>query len=299
MSEQIPSIQWFPGHMAKTRRLMRENLRMVDVVVELRDARIPYSSQNPEIAKLSGEKPRVLLLGKSDLADPAKTAEWCDHYKKNGLPVLPVDARSGKGVKDLVPLVEQILAPLLERRKDKGMSGFPTRMMIVGVPNVGKSSLINRLAGARRTKVEDRPGVTRGKQWISVQGGLELLDMPGVLWPKFEDPLVGENLAITGAVKDDILDVETLAARLLWRLQQDYSDRLEERYRFTQEETESLDGYGLLELLGKKRGMLISGGEINLERAAMTALDEFRGGLIGRISLETPNMLENSQEKAD
>ena len=284
----VPSIQWFPGHIAKTRRLMRDNLRLVDVVVELRDARIPASSANPEIGKLVGNKPRILLLNKSDMADERKTKAWCAMYGAKGLPVLAVDCRSGKGLKAFPALVEKTLAELLKRRRDRGIVGRPVRMMIVGVPNVGKSSLINRLASGRRTKVEDRPGVTRREQWVKVAGGMELLDMPGVLWPKFEDPLVGENLAFTGAVKDDVLDVEALAMRLLERLNREYANLLEARYRYTAEESAGLDGHGLLTLVGRKRGMLVAGGEVNTELAAITVLDEFRDGTIGRITLERP-----------
>lgn len=284
----IPSIQWFPGHMAKTRRLMRDGLRLVDIVVELRDARIPHSSQNPEIDKLLEQKPRILLLNKSDSADPVQNRAWCTHYQKRGLPVLAVDCRSGGGLRAFAPLVEKTLADLLARRRAKGLVGRPLRLMVVGVPNVGKSSFINRMANARRTKVEDRPGVTRAGQWVKVTGGFELLDMPGVLWPKFEDPLVGENLAFTGAVKDDVLDVEGLAMRLCERLYRDYPALMADRYRFTAEEAAGLDGPALLALLGKKRGMLVQGGATDTLRAAVALLDEFRAGKIGRITLERP-----------
>lgn len=294
-NEKDITIQWFPGHMAKTRRLMRENMKLVDVVVELRDARIPYSSGNPEIRKLVGDKPRVLVLNKSDMADAAVTEKWCKYYEKQGVAVLPADCRSGKGLNSkgqdgLAPLVRKTLAPLLERRAAKGMAGRPIRMMIVGIPNAGKSSLINRLAGSRRTKVEDRPGVTRGKQWVKVDGGFELLDMPGVLWPKFDDKTVAENLAFTGAIKDDIMDLEALAARFLERLIPDYSGLFKARYKIEDIEAENKQGHELLELVGRKRGMLLPGGEINLERAAITVLDEFRAGTIGRISLEKPRL---------
>jgi len=291
MESNIPSIQWFPGHMAKTRRLMAQNMKLVDVVVELRDARIPFSSSNPEIKKLAAGKPRVLLLNKSDMADEAVTTRWRAHYTKEGLLNLAVDCRSGRGVRGVQPLVERALADLLERRRARGMAGRPLRMMVVGVPNVGKSSFINRIAQSRRAKVEDRPGVTRGKQWVKVEGGMELLDMPGVLWPKFEDPRVGEHLAFTGAVKDDIMDLEALAARLLERLWSGYPQLLAARYKLGGE-AGGLDGYGLLEQLCKKRGMLLPGGGLNCERAAIMLLDEFRAGVIGRISLETPEDLQ-------
>lgn len=287
METIIPSIQWFPGHMAKTRRLMRENLRLVDLVVELRDARIPHSSRNPEIERLLGQKPRVVLLNKSDMADEKITRGWRAYLAGCKVPALAVDCRSGKGLRAFEPLVRETLAELLARRRQKGLVGQPVRLMAVGVPNVGKSSFINRLAGSRRARVEDRPGVTRGKQWIKV-GGMELLDMPGVLWPKFEDPQVGEHLAFTGAVKDDVLDIEALAMRLLERLLADYPALLQGRYRFTAEEAAGLSGPELLGLVGRKRGMLLPGGGVNAERAAIMLLDEFRAGMIGRISLESP-----------
>lgn len=270
---------------------MRESMRLVDVVVELRDARIPYSSGNPEIRKLVGEKPRVLVLNKSDMADPDATKLWREYYAKNKVPLLAADCRSGKGLNGFAPLIKDTLAPLLERRAAKGMAGRPIRMMIVGIPNAGKSSLINRLAGGRRAKVEDRPGVTRGKQWVKIDGGFELLDMPGVLWPKFDDAAVAENLAFTGAIKDDIMDLEALTARLLERLAAAYPAPLQARYKIGPDEMANpsdIAGHELLELIGKKRGMLIAGGGINTERAAITVLDEFRGGLIGRVTLELP-----------
>lgn len=282
----IPSIQWFPGHMAKTRRLMKESLPLVDIVVELLDARIPASSRNPEIDKLLKHKPRVILLNKSDTADPQLTRRWCDYFERRGLCALAVDCRSGFGLKNFLPLIKQTLHEELERREKKGMAGRSLRIMIVGIPNVGKSSLINRLAGSRRAKVEDRPGVTRGRQWVTLDGGVELLDMPGVLWPKFEDKRVGERLAFTGAVKDDILDTEHLAVRLLGFLAATYPALLDARYKTG--DISGLEDYELLELVAKKRGMLISGGEVDTERAAATVLDEFRGGKIGRITLETP-----------
>lgn len=281
------SIQWFPGHMAKTRRLMRENMKLVDLVLELRDARIPKSSANPEIEKLVGSKPRILLLNKSDTADEARTKAWCAYYQHKNIPVLAVDCRSGKGLRALPPLVEKTLSELLTRRRSRGIIGRPLRLMVVGIPNVGKSSLINRLASSKRTKVEDRPGVTRSKQWVKVAGGFELLDMPGVLWPKFEDAVVGQNLAFTGAVKDQVMQIEDLSAQLAQTLFAQYPTLLGARYKFLPEEAEGLDGAGLLQLIGKKRGMLLPGGTIHTERAAITLLDEFRAGVIGRITLET------------
>ena len=285
---EAPSIQWFPGHMAKTRRLMRESLRLVDVVVEVIDARIPISSRNPELPGLVGQKPRIVLLNKCDAADEMITRDWCKYYKEQGIAAIPTDCRSGKGIKQFVPTVKEVLRPLLERRAQKGMQGAPIRMMIVGIPNVGKSSFINRMAGSRRTKVEDRPGVTRGRQWVNLENGIDLLDMPGILWPKFEDKRVGEYLAFTGAVKDDVVDIELLAMRLLELLNEHYHELLCERYKMTDEETADIDAYDLLELVAQKRGMLQSGGTVNTERAAIAVLDEFRSGKIGKITLETP-----------
>lgn len=285
--EQVPAIQWFPGHMAKTRRLMKANLPYVDIVIELRDAKIPLSSGNPELPSMIGAKKRIILLNKCDTADPAVTAKWVAWFQKNGIAALPVDSKTGKGLNAFLPLVRSELSELLERRAEKGTSGRPIRMMIVGIPNVGKSSFINRMAGEKRAKVEDRPGVTRDKQWVTVSKDVELLDMPGVLWPKFEDPAVGERLAVTGAVKDQVVDLELLAMRLLSWIRDGYPELLS-RYKITPEEAAGLEQYELLELVGRKRGMLISGGEVNTERAAITVLDEYRGGKLGHLSLETP-----------
>ena len=288
--EQV-DIQWFPGHMAKTRRLMKENLPLVDVVVEITDSRVPFSSRNPEMKSLVGGKPRVVILNKCDMADEAITQEWIEYYKANGIRALATDCRSGRGLNKLAPLVREVLKNELEKRARKGMEGKPIRMMIVGIPNVGKSSFINRVAGGKRAKVEDRPGVTRGKQWVTLDKGIDMLDMPGVLWPKFEDKTVGEHLAFTGAVKDDILDIETLAARLADVLNHEAHKQLCERYKLIDEETFEIEPFALLELIGAKRGMKISGGDIDTERAAAMLLDEFRGGKIGRITLERPNEL--------
>ena len=283
---QTPSIQWFPGHMAKTRRVMKESLGLVDIVVELRDARIPKSSRNPEIEKIIGDKPRLVVFNKADIADPAVTKEWQEYYKSHGVRTLALDCRSGKGLKELVPAVRQELHDLLEKRKARGMESRPIRMMIVGVPNVGKSSLINRLAGGKRVKVEDRPGVTRGKQWVRLESGIELLDMPGVLWPKFDDRQVGERLAYTGAIKDDVLDRETLAANFLVRLRALYPEAIKQRYKLDPEA--DLAGWELLEQAAKNRGFLAGRGEYDTERMSAVLLDEFRGGKLGRITLELP-----------
>lgn len=284
-------IQWFPGHMAKTRRLMKANLPLVDVVVEITDARVPASSRNPEMKNLVGGKPRVVVLNKCDMADEALTAEWIEYYRTNGVRAVAMDCRSGKGLNKLVPTVKEVMKKELEKRAAKGMEGKPIRIMVVGIPNVGKSSFINRVAGGKRTKVEDRPGVTRGKQWVTLEKGIDLLDMPGVLWPKFDDKTVGEHLAFTGAIKDDILDTELLAMRLADLLNREWHSLLCERYKLTDEETADIEPYDLLSLIGAKRGMKVSGGDVNTERAAAMLLDEFRGGKIGRITLEMPNEL--------
>ena len=295
MSEAI-SVQWFPGHMAKTRRIMTKSLGLVDAVVEIIDARIPFSSRNPEMDRLVGKKPRLIILNKSDAADEAVTARWLDFFKRRGASAIAADCKSGRGVNRFIPALKELLKDKIDKWQSSGMVGRPIRIMIVGIPNVGKSSFINRLSGKRSAKVEDRPGVTRGKQWVSLSQGLELLDMPGVLWPKFDDKQVGENLAFTGAIKDNIMDIEYLACRLLQLLYNDYSDRIIERYGIEldgiEQDLNSLsdlsEGFEILNRIGKKRGFLISGGEVNTERAAITVVDEFRAGKLGRISLEKP-----------
>lgn len=288
---EVKNIQWFPGHMAKTRRMIKENLNLVDGVVEILDARIPYSSRNPEMDNLVKGKPRMILLNKSDLADPNVTNQWIDYYKKLGFSaVLPIDCKSGKGVKSFLPtLKSQVLNELIARRNNKGMVGVPLKIMIVGIPNVGKSSFINKMAGGKRAKVEDRPGVTRTKQWVKFGDDVELLDMPGVLWPKFEDQTVAHKLAFTGAVKDDVIDIETLSMMLLENLSKNYPKTLIERYKLDISPEDN--GISLLENVGRKRGMLISGGEVNIERASIMVMDEFRGGKLGRITLETPKSI--------
>ena len=285
---QTPSIQWFPGHMAKTRRMIEANVRLVDLVVEITDARIPQSSRNPELPKWIGQKKRLIVLNKCDAADPKITARWIAWYQNQGIPAIAVDAKSGKGMEKFLPAVREVLSEEIARRDLRGMAGRPLRMMVVGIPNVGKSSFINRSANQRRAKVEDRPGVTVGKQWVTVARDVELLDTPGVLWPKFEDPAVGERLAFTGAVKDQVVDVELLAIRLLAWLHEEYPQLLQERYKLTPADTEGKEDYELLELVGRKRGMLISGGETDTLRAATAVLDEYRGGKLGKLSLEAP-----------
>lgn len=282
------TIQWFPGHMAKTRRLMRENLSQVDIVLELVDARIPESARNPEIAALTAGKPVLTLLNKSSLADPALTKAWIAAYRARGENALAVDCVTGEGIAQIGGTIRQILAEKVQRYADKGMHGRKLRAMVVGIPNVGKSSLINRLCGGKKVKVEDRPGVTLTKQWVPTAIGLDLMDMPGVLWPKFDDPTTGENLAITGAIKDDILDTETLAATLCARLMQVAPDKFCARYKLDAAALAEKKPYELLDAVAKKRGFLLSGGELDTERAAAILLDEFRGGKIGRITLEKP-----------
>ena len=300
MSE-VSNIQWFPGHMAKTRRIMKSNLKLVDVVVEIIDARIPYSSRNPEMDYLVGGKPRLVLLNKADSADETVTSMWVDYFKRHGICALATDCRSGKNVNKFQTLLKELMADDIAKWEAKGMKGRPVRIMIVGIPNVGKSSFINRLAGSKRAKVEDRPGVTRGKQWVNLDSDLELLDMPGVLWPKFEDKIVGERLAFTGAVKDNIMDMEYLACRFLEFINENYPEMIFNRYGVETDDIPPNDdetmgcvqGFEILERIGKKRGFLLSGGEINTERAAITVLDEFRSGKLGRISLEKPNDMRN------
>ncbi len=283
---QIGNIHWFPGHMTKTRRMIAANLSLVDGVVAILDARIPQSSCNPELTKLMDSKPYMVLLNKSDMADPDATAKWIQWYKQQGIPALAMDCISGKGAKQFLPAVrEQMLKELLAKRQKAGMVGRPIRLMIVGIPNVGKSSFINRMAKSKRAKVEDRPGVTRTKQWVKVDEQVEFLDMPGVLWPKLDDQDAACRLAFTGAIRDQVLDIEALAMLLLEYLHRNYPQMLKDRYKVEMEET---DGLALLEMVGRKRGMLLSGGVVNTERAAIMVLDEFRAAKLGRISLELP-----------
>lgn len=281
-------IQWFPGHMAKTRRLISENLKNVDIVLELLDSRIPQSSKNPEIARLVEQKPVLVLLNKSSLADTRVTSQWIDYYAKKGIEALPIDCITGENIGKIGASVRRILSDKLKRYEEKGMSGKQLRAMIVGIPNVGKSSLVNKLSGHKKAKVENRPGVTLNKQWVTTNQGFELLDMPGVLWPKFEDRLTGENLAATGAIKDAILDTEELGMILAKRLFDLYPDEFCTRYKLQADELSELDAYDLLCTVGKKRGFLMLGGETNTERTALMLLEEFRSCKIGRISLEKP-----------
>lgn len=287
MSE-IQNIQWFPGHMTKTKRQIQASLKLVDAVAEILDARIPLSSKNPDLQKLIQNKPKVVLLNKCDMANQTATSRWIDYYASQGITAIAVDCKSGKGLNKFAPAVNNVLTERRERLKAKGMVNPMLRIMIVGIPNVGKSSFINRVAKQNRAKVEDRPGVTRGNQWYSIAKNIEMLDTPGVLWPKFDDKIVGERLAFTGAVKDQILDTELLAVRLLDFLRSLKPADFIARFKLEDIDLDAIDSYELLNVIGKKRGMLISGGEINTERAAIMLLDEFRSGKLGRITLEMP-----------
>lgn len=293
-------IQWFPGHMAKTRRMMAECLPLVDAVIEILDARIPRSSQNPEIDKICADKPRLVILSKSTLANPDITAEWKRYFREHEKGCIVCDFVTGQGMNEIIPELQRICAKTLEKYDAKGMHGKALRAMVVGIPNVGKSSFINKITGAKKAKVEDRPGVTVDKQWVKTPYRLELLDMPGVLWPKFEDHVVAENLALTGAIKDNILDVEELACVLCSRLASIDPDSFFARYSLPEELREEASGYDLLEAVGRKRGFLVKGGEVNTERTALMLLDELRGCKIGRISLERPRrnpaIAQESQE---
>lgn len=285
---QKQTVQWFPGHMAKTRRQIKESLPLVDAVTELLDARVPLSSRNPELNELIANKPHIVLLNKCDMADEAASRRWKAWFDGRGAPALAVDCRSGRGLNAYGETVRTLLQDKIQSNIEKGMPGRALRMMVVGIPNTGKSSFINRMAGRSRAKVADKPGVTRQNQWFAIGGGIELLDTPGVLWPKFDDPEVGNRLAFIGSVKDEVVDVETLAVRLLAVLGAQYRDRLCDRYKLDEAAVAECGPYELLELIGRKRGMLVRGGEIDTERASAMLLDEYRAGRLGRITLEFP-----------
>ena len=288
------NIQWYPGHMTKTRRQIEADLKNVDIVVEIIDARIPVSSRNPDIDAITAGKPRLVVLNRADQADPAGNRAWGAWFRKKGWSVLETDAKTGSGVNQFSRVVQEVLKDQIARWQEKGLVGRPVRAMVVGVPNVGKSTFINKVARKKSAKASDRPGVTRGKQWVTVDRGLELLDTPGILWPKFEDVETGMRLAFTGAVKDDIMDVETLGCHLMAFLGTQYPDVLVESYRLKEvppregEENEVAYGYRLLEACAQRRGMRISGGEFDTERMARVLLDEYRGGKLGRFTLELP-----------
>lgn len=282
------NIQWYPGHMTKTRRQIEADLKQVDAVCEIVDARIPMSSRNPDIDTICGAKPRMVILNRMDLADPAATKAWAAYFRNKGMAAVATDCKSKKGIGEFQPAVRTLLREKIERDAAKGMKR-PVRVMIVGIPNVGKSTLINQISGRKGAKAENRPGVTRGKQWVTVDSGLLLLDTPGILWPKFDDPEVGMKLAYTGAVKENVIDIEELASRLMELLCRRYPQAVQERYGI--EIDSDLPGYELLEAAGKKRGFLMARGEINTERMAKVLLDEYRSGKLGRFTLEEPEEL--------
>ena len=287
MAEKIKQdIHWFPGHMTKARRMMADSVKLVDAVCEIVDARIPAASRIPDLNEVVGNKPRLMILNRVDQADPAVTAQWREYFRKNGMYVLETDAKSGRGVNNFPSAVRTVLKEKLEAYAARGQATRPLRVMIVGVPNVGKSTFINKVARRKAAIASDRPGVTRGKQWITIDNGLELMDTPGILWPKLGDQAIGEALAWTGAVKDEIMDRETLAANLLVQLWDTYPESVKARYRIDGADAEN--AYALLESAAKNRGFLVSRGEYDLERMAAVLLDEFRGGKLGRISLERP-----------
>ena len=282
------NIQWFPGHMTKAKRMIAENLKLVDIVCEIVDARIPVSSRNPELPALLGVKPRMVILNRIDLADPAITRRWRRKLELEGLSVLETDAKSGRGVAQFPAAVRSALKAKIAELKAKGQGGRPLRAMVLGIPNVGKSTFINKVARRKVAVAADRPGVTRGKQWIHVDASLDLLDTPGLLWPKFDSQEQGENLAFTGAIKDTVVDTQALASNLMLCLSELYPALLCARYKL--EQTEGKSGFDLLEDAARKRGFRISGGEVDTERMAAVLLDEFRGGILGRISLERPEV---------
>lgn len=281
------NIQWFPGHMTKAQRMIEDNVKLVDAVCEILDARIPFSSRNPDIDRLAAGKPRLVILNRSDLADPELTARWNKSFQKQGLAILETDAKSGRGVNGFVPAIRELLSDKLKEYEAKGQVGRPLRVMILGIPNVGKSTFINKVAKRKAAIAGDKPGVTRGRQWISIDTGLDLLDTPGILWPKFDSQEVGEMLAITNAIKADVLDKETLGANFMLRLRDMYPNALRERYKM--EPDPELNGYELLEQAAKKRGFLVSRGEYDIERMANTLLKEYHEGKLGRLTLEAPN----------
>lgn len=283
----MKAIHWFPGHMAKTRREISENLKMVDAIIELRDARIVNSSANPEIEAITKGKPRIILLNKSDLSDPKVNKQWMNKLKKSDIEVLEVNCLTGQGLKNIKPTLERILKDKHNKMKAKGMINIKTRVMVVGIPNVGKSTFINKIANAAITKTGDRPGVTKNKQWIRTKIGIELLDTPGILWPKFENEEVGLKLAFTGAIKDEIMDIEGLGYKLVDELSRIAPEDLMTRYKLTELSEDPLEN---LDAIARKRGMMMSGGRIDYNRLCVMLLDEFRGGKIGKISLERPEV---------
>ena len=281
------NIQWFPGHMTKAQRMIEENIKLVDAVCEIIDARIPRASRNPDISRLAAGKPRLIILNRVDLADPALTKRWRECFEREGMSVLETDAKSGRGVSGFVPAVRTLLADKLQEYEAKGQVGRPLRVMILGIPNVGKSTFINKAAGRKAAIAGDKPGVTRGRQWINIDKSLDLLDTPGILWPKFDSQEVGELLAVTNAIKADVIDKETLGANFMLRLREIYPQAIEERYKFMPDP--DANGYELLEAAAKKRGFLVSRGEYDIERMANTLLSEYHDGKLGRLTLEVPD----------
>ena len=288
MENERMSIQWYPGHMTKTRRQIEADLKLVDAVCEIVDARIPISSRNPDIDSICGNKPRIIVLNRMDLADPSATKRWTNYFRSKGMAVIATDCKSKKGIADFLPAVRSVLKEKIQRNEAKGMHKS-LRIMIVGIPNVGKSTFINQISGRKGAKVENRPGVTRGKQWVTVSNELLLLDTPGILWPKFEDPEVGMMLAYTGAVKEGVIDIEELAAHLMELMQKYYPQTLKDRYKV--EAQTGSPGYMLLEEAGRKRGYLMARAEVNTERMAKVLLDEYRSGKLGKFTLEEPGDL--------
>ena len=286
LEEQVlPNVQWFPGHMKKARDIITANLKLVDVVIELLDARIPYSSANPMLQEIIAGKPRLVALNKADLADPTVTKRWVNYFKAQGIPAAAVDATQGRGIKQLVSLTENLAKPMTDKLVSKGAKARAARVMILGIPNVGKSSIINRLAGSNKAKTADKPGVTRAKQWIRLGGNLELLDTPGILWPKFEDMTVGLKLAFTGAINDEAIDRELITGIFLETMLSQYPERVKERYKLNELPETAPE---LLELIGKKRGCLLKGGIIDLEKAQRIVLTDFRSGKLGAVSFDVP-----------
>lgn len=283
------NIQWYPGHMTKAKRMIEENIQSVDALCEILDARIPLASSNPDINELAGDKPRLIVLNRIDLADNQITAEWRKNFINKGFTVLETDAKSGTGINEFAPAVKSLLSKKIAYFEEKGQVGRQIRVMILGIPNVGKSTFINKLAGRKAAIVGDKPGVTRGKQWINLGNGIELLDTPGILWPKFEDQNTGELLAVTNAIKSEVFDIETLAANFMIRLKHNYPNSLLNRYKISIDN--NYTGFELLEEAAKKRGYLISHGEFDTERMAATLLKEYHDGKLGRLSLERPNDL--------
>ena len=284
--QAIPNVQWFPGHMKKARDIIVNNLKLVDVVIELLDARIPYSSANPMLQEIIAGKPRLVALNKSDLADRAVTKQWVEYFKKQGIPAVAVDASQGRGIKQLVAMTEELARPMTDKLVSKGAKARAARVMILGIPNVGKSSLINRLAGSNKAKTADKPGVTRAKQWIRLGGNLELLDTPGILWPKFEDMTAGLKLAFTGAINDEVVDRELITGVFLQTMASMYPERLQERYKLTGDLP--TEPHELLELIGRKRGCLVKGGLVDTEKAQRIVMTDFRSGKLGTVSLDMP-----------